>query len=343
MKLWKTIVFALIPVTMLLLTGEIFCRQLIGNDSLRILLLGSPVISGIDIHLFRDALYRLGGQIYQLDPYNGYRLKESPDPASRRPPRLPGEPKAPDEVRVLCIGDSVAYGLLLSEEEAWSGCLQTYVRQWMPPDTRIEVYNGGVPGYGPQQCKRLLQSRLIQLEPDIILWHEEPWTDDQLELPQIISERQMRLRAFFFRFRLFFFLTFLRDLIQGDQDAGWHLFNLPQQRISKEASLASFNSLILWCRERGVKAFIGVEYLTLQQSQIEGDQINGNGDDWRNQYLDYVPSLEAFRTHPAGLDTLFIDVCHLSEKGSDYLGWLVSEYLRKRWPEVTPIKMGNTG
>lgn len=71
-------------------------------------------------------------------------------------------------IRVICIGDSVAFGAYMDDAE------ETYPKQLegllnMRLNERFEVINAGVPGYTSKQCLLYFKNALINLNPDIIV------------------------------------------------------------------------------------------------------------------------------------------------------------------------------
>lgn len=86
-----------------------------------------------------------------------------------RGPALPGA-KAPGEFRVLCLGDSVTFGLCLEDGLAPPRLLEDALRAAPEFAGRtVRVINAGVPGYSSVQGMRLLE-RLLHLEPDVVIF-----------------------------------------------------------------------------------------------------------------------------------------------------------------------------
>ena len=348
MRRWKSLLFAAIP-TLLLVGGlEGVSRLAISRDWLR----GGPVrIRALNVVEIGHTLFG-DDPVFVPDAYNGYRLRDRDDPSSRRPPRLPAPPKQAGEVRVLCLGDSVAYGIYLPEEAAWPARLQEKASAWAPPGTRIEIYNGAVPGYGPQQCKHLLQSRYMPLRPDVVLWAEEPNFDDTDGLPPVLSERRIRWTRFLCRSRFLYLLRLASRA--GSSPSGFEFYNLPM----KEYAESRHDVMRLFVRrslESGISAILGVEYVAdmrrsssgagprefagfvphgFSEGRHAGSPILGNGRKWSATGLEYVACLDGFQEYPGGPGPLFLDRIHLTAAGSDFVASIVSEDLRRRWPEI---------
>jgi hypothetical protein len=347
MRRWKTLLFAAIPALVLVGGLEAFGRLVVSFDWLGKSRMG---LRPLDLKQLGRTVFG-EDRVLVPDLYNGYRLRDTDDPASRRPPRIPGAPKRTGEVRILCLGDSVTYGIFLREQEAWPARLQEKAASWAPPGTRIEVYNGAVPGYGPQQCKHLFQSRYVHLQPDIVLWAEEPDFDDTLELPPVLSARQVWWTRFLCRSRFLFLLRLV--IHSASSPVGFDLYNAPMKEYG-ESQHDVMRRFVRRSLESRHISTIGVEYLAdmtnastsagLQAlagfaphgysgGHRAGSPIIGNGGKWKARGLPFVPCLDPFQDYPGGPGPLFLDNLHLTAVGSDFLAGLVSEDLRRRWPE----------
>jgi len=88
----------------------------------------------------------------------------------------PLEPSAaPDELRVLCMGDSCTFGVGVRMEEAYPAQLQVRLQETLP-SRRVVVYNGGVPAYSSAQGSLYLDMYANSLRPGIVIWcfaHED--------------------------------------------------------------------------------------------------------------------------------------------------------------------------
>lgn len=76
---------------------------------------------------------------------------------------LPPREKAPGTIRIVCLGDSTAFGghttYPAQLEQVLRGCA---------PDVKVEVINAGVPGWSTYQGVRLFERDLAQWRPDIV-------------------------------------------------------------------------------------------------------------------------------------------------------------------------------
>jgi len=83
-----------------------------------------------------------------------------------RSPALPYE-KPPGTYRLLCIGDSVTFGICVQRDETYparlGAALQSKLRR------PVEVINAGVPGYSSVQGLRYLRRELLRYSPDLVV------------------------------------------------------------------------------------------------------------------------------------------------------------------------------
>ena len=68
--------------------------------------------------------------------------------------------------RVLALGDSCTFGLGVQGDETWPAQLEGLLRN---SGLDVEIVNAGVPGYTAYQGWRLLETRGLRLEPDVVL------------------------------------------------------------------------------------------------------------------------------------------------------------------------------
>jgi len=119
--------------------------------------------------------------LYEPDPELLWRLRPSTrldhgpagfkgvvtNAAGLRGPELPGA-REPGELRVLCLGDSITFGLGLRDGETWPEQTGRALRR-ARPGRKIRVINAGVPGWSSVQGMRAL-ARLESLKPDVVVF-----------------------------------------------------------------------------------------------------------------------------------------------------------------------------
>jgi lysophospholipase L1-like esterase len=78
------------------------------------------------------------------------------------------QPRKPPTVRILVLGDSLAWGFGVTDEETFAARLENLLTDAYP-GLYIQVLNAGVPGYGTADQLAFLQSRGAKLEPDLVI------------------------------------------------------------------------------------------------------------------------------------------------------------------------------
>ena len=87
-------------------------------------------------------------------------------------------PKPAGTLRVLCLGDETVLGASVDEPQTFCSLIQG--RLQAKTKQRIEVINGGVPGFCPLLSYLHFRHRLLTLEPDIVIAHfdmSDVWDD----------------------------------------------------------------------------------------------------------------------------------------------------------------------
>ncbi|MFH1464907.1 MAG: GDSL-type esterase/lipase family protein [Pseudomonadota bacterium] len=84
-------------------------------------------------------------------------------------------PKAAGERRVLLLGDSSVFGVLVRDEDTFGARLEAALRR---QDPGIRVLNGGCPGYSSWQALAVLRHRLAATAPDLVVV-ATLWSDTQ--------------------------------------------------------------------------------------------------------------------------------------------------------------------
>ena len=77
-------------------------------------------------------------------------------------------PLDPRAIRILCVGDSWTFGMPVNQDETYPSRLDAWLRQ-EHPEQRYEVDNLGVLGYTTFQGLQLMQSRALDLHPNIVV------------------------------------------------------------------------------------------------------------------------------------------------------------------------------
>jgi hypothetical protein len=113
----------------------------------------------------------LVGRLLQQNIRNEhYRAEVVSNNAGMRSTR-PYERKRPDRYRILCLGDSVVFGMAGREEDRLGDQIQEILRALGTKvnGKEIEVYSIGVPGWTTLNEATYLSSRLSDYDPDLVL------------------------------------------------------------------------------------------------------------------------------------------------------------------------------
>lgn len=77
-------------------------------------------------------------------------------------------PRRPDTLRILCLGDSTAWGWGVEEAEAWAPRLEVLLRA-RHSSRDVQVLNGAVPQYGLEDELVFLRRHGASLDPDFVI------------------------------------------------------------------------------------------------------------------------------------------------------------------------------
>ncbi len=114
---------------------------------------------------------------------------------------LAGTPKAPDEYRILLIGDSSVWGTLLTPEQTLAG--QLNAGDISACDKKTHVYNLGYPYISLAQ-ELLILDQALQYQPDMVIWLttlESLPIDKQLGSP-LVANNPDRIRELIAKYHL---------------------------------------------------------------------------------------------------------------------------------------------
>lgn len=93
---------------------------------------------------------------------NQYGFRDSDPPMTRA--------RAPRTVRVAVIGDSVTLGLGVGEHETLPAQLRAQLDTASGGARNVEVFNFGVDGYNTTQVAELLRTKVIDFQPDVVVY-----------------------------------------------------------------------------------------------------------------------------------------------------------------------------
>lgn len=160
----RKLLFALVPVTAVLVLGELGARVLGAEECTPI----TPTAAGWDT-MVGDARY-----LWKLEPGRAFAVPGGTTMINEiglRTDTLPSDPKGADEVRVLITGDSSIFGWGQPDGMTYADQLERELQQSFQGAATITVVNLGVPGYSTEQTLRLLADVGWDYQPDLLVVH----------------------------------------------------------------------------------------------------------------------------------------------------------------------------
>jgi lysophospholipase L1-like esterase len=123
-----------------------------------------------------------------------------------RGPPVPQDP-APGTIRVVGLGDSIAFGWGVRDDDTFLAYIRKRFRDEHPSGLRLDVVNLGVPGYNTHQEVEAFVTRGISYHPDLVLlflcdnddelpnfvWKRDPYTLRRSYVWDLLAERLRRL------------------------------------------------------------------------------------------------------------------------------------------------------
>jgi lysophospholipase L1-like esterase len=297
---------------------------------------------------------------WKLDPSIGFEFKPYafyPEQLNREGFRSEDLPlaKRPDEFRILTVGDSTCFGLLVSREHAWPYILEQVLNQ-EPEDKKVEVINAGVPGYVSYQALERVKHRGLKYNPDVVIamvgWNDlhtsslADW-EPNINFARIFAgfNRPYETIAHSRLLALFYVgLARLRQrrILQRSNPRPFNERALELYRSNLEAMREASNShgavfaLVVWPTLANV---------TPPPANFERKFLPLSVDEFRELYGRYTQAIrqfardhpdtvlvdptEAFNASPLKSD-LFLDKAHLSPEGNRLLALEIARVLRER-------------
>ena len=171
--------------------------------------------------------------------------------------------KPADTIRIALIGDSIAFGWGVAEEERYSSILEKTLSQKF--GKKVEVLNFGVPGYNSAMEAEVVQKNIEQFHPDILLLH---FVNNDDSAPYFLSENDSP-----FALNKSFLYSFIKARIKAVQGAGRapsHIVgfgSLPQETknqvmqeyawmVGPKAVEVALDQIGAWCNDRHIKPYI---------------------------------------------------------------------------------------
>lgn len=170
---------------------------------------------------------------------------------TRNPP--PRE-KPTGGLRLLTLGDSTIYGVMIRDGEVFSDVAATALTRTLRRP--VDALNGGIPGYSSEQARRLYERRLRAYRPDVVVI-ATLWSDSQLgPMPDAMMypEHGAAVRRVLQRSAM---VRFLGGLLAGwvpGRDVAWKLSAEPGvRRVPASAYRANLREIASIARADGAQ------------------------------------------------------------------------------------------
>mgnify|MGYP002631307496 FL=1 len=166
----------------------------------------------------------------------------------------PDRVKPAGGLRLLTLGDSTIYGVLVPEPDVFSNVAAARLSRTL--SRPVDAVNGGIPGYSSEQARRLYEHRLQPYMPDVVLIAAQ-WSDSQLgPMPDAMRfpERGAPVRKVLQTSAL---VRFIGGLLHGwvpGQDVGWKLQKDPgTRRVPLSAYRSNLNRIADLAEAQGAR------------------------------------------------------------------------------------------
>ena len=102
---------------------------------------------------------------------------------------------APEELRILAVGDSCTFGKGVLEEQCWPRQLERMLQE-LHPERRVMVANLGVNGYGTPHYQRIIE-KALDTKPHIVVlgYNVNDFPNITAQVDKVVYHNQKNLRA----------------------------------------------------------------------------------------------------------------------------------------------------
>jgi lysophospholipase L1-like esterase len=229
-----------------------------------------------------ELVLRLNGygklEIYQPDPLLYWKLKPNQNCYTKighQPVHINShgtrgrefsEKKTPGTLRILCLGDSRTFGWGLSQEQTYSGALESLFQEQTSQHKKIEIINAGVNAWSYPQMLVYFRTTGVQYDPDIIILAEANlWTQfSEKNSPEFVHQfmNRVRLKNILRRFAIYHFVVEvkLKDFYERNRTrfipvdpAQDPLFKQQQQNDPEILFREAIEQLCDLAQQRGIK------------------------------------------------------------------------------------------
>jgi lysophospholipase L1-like esterase len=183
-------------------------------------------------------------------------------------------PKAPDEYRILALGDSVTFGWGVDQDKTFAARLESMLPSRLHRPVR--VINSGVGGYNTVQEVTYFKQEGIALQPDLVLltyvqndidelnpaWN--PWASDSLERKSVTDRVNSMVRKLWL-YRLAYH-TYNYGLRKAHPKTT--TTTSPQEETGWQQSMAALQELVRLCEARNIPLIVFFERMSPGDSNL---------------------------------------------------------------------------
>jgi lysophospholipase L1-like esterase len=294
---------------------------------------------------------RWDNKLYQADPVLFWKLKPSID----QKPDAPGymrtnsmgfrdvefpAAKPAGAYRIFTLGDSCTFGDGVANDESYAKVTERLLRERFP-GRPIEVINAGCPGYTSYQALRLLEGKLLALEPDAITvyvgindgFQVRSGTSDVergRKSARVWATRRMLSHSRFYQMFEYLVLRFIARQGPSPEEFGNELIKpyrgeIPV-RVEREDFLRNMTSMKNLCKDRGMT-------MVMLTSPSRGDAESQNGSNFfirdvsKYELIPYIDLFDAMKpAQQAGTELYDEDGGHPNKAGHQLIGRILADW-----------------
>ena len=237
--------------------------------------------------------------------------------------------KGPDEVRIICVGDSTTFGMFVDYNSTYPMLLEKLLQKEYPEE-KVSVLNAGIPGASSRQVKRVFQLYVANYKPDIVIWRKGAMLTDSYEILPIPKQRIL-LWNFLYKSRLFRIINVFMD--KGFPDKPTHLdvvYNFIMGTSNNADPQCGFNSnfdiIKKIALDNGVKHVLAVDFIyNISNKYLESDYQHCLDVHVKPLLITFGSFKEAL--HSKKINDIFIDECHMTKAGTTIIASEIFEFI----------------
>jgi len=244
--------------------------------------------------------------------------------------------KEKDEIRIMCLGDSVTYGSG-NYDKTYPYILEQLLRKNYP-DKKINVLNAGIDGANPRQIKRTFQFHLVHYLPDILIIRVGIGLTDSYEVSKYANIFRYNLWRILFHSRIFRIICAARDRIKparittADQVYDLIMKNCSPEEVKPKKFTSDIAIIQDIARTHQIPHIITLDYLSWDK---ESNNVSSGHDQYKTNELDHlIKTVIDFKEALKNCSTkdLFLDGCHITTQGNTIIANKIFQFIiKEKW------------